>query len=200
MSEASGQDGPKRLALQAWLAATILILASPAAIAADREHGPHVHGVGRLNVAAEGARVEIELTSPGVDIVGFEHPADSAAEKAAVAEAASSLKDGAMLFVFPDDAGCRLEAADVDAPLAEAHDDHRKEHGREAGASERESEKHSEFHARYRFRCARPDRLLHLDVKLFERFPGMRELEVQAISPLGQGAQELNPRSTRLKF
>jgi Protein of unknown function (DUF2796) len=58
---------------------TLCILALfPAGIAlADeaehREHGPHVHGVAQLNVALDGNVLWIELNSPAMNIVGFEH-------------------------------------------------------------------------------------------------------------------------------
>ncbi len=39
--------------------------------------GPHMHGHGKLDMALEGNRLEMELNSPGMDIVGFEHKAHS---------------------------------------------------------------------------------------------------------------------------
>ena len=64
------------------------------------------------------------------------------------------------------------------------HDDHdHDEHeGHDHGEAD-DDEPHAEFHAHYHFHCDNPARLSHIDVKLFERFPSMRELEVQAISP-----------------
>jgi hypothetical protein len=185
MSEIHEFDRTKRAARLGSLAAAMLIFAGVAATAAERGHGAHVHGVGRLNVAAEGATVEIELISPAADIVGFEHPAETAADKAAVAAAVSSLKSGQTQFAFPEDAGCRLETADVDAPSAAGHGDEHGKHGHTAS---------------YRFRCSRPERLLHIDVKLFQHFPRIGELEVQTISPRGQSAQELKPAAARLKL
>jgi hypothetical protein len=198
MSEIHEFDRTKRAARLGSLAAAMLIFAGVAATAAERGHGAHVHGVGRLNVAAEGATVEIELISPAADIVGFEHPAETAADKAAVAAAVSSLKSGQTQFAFPEDAGCRLETADVDAPSAAGHGDEHGKHGHTA--DDHDDKTHADIRASYRFRCSRPERLLHIDVKLFQHFPRIGELEVQTISPRGQSAQELKPAAARLKL
>jgi hypothetical protein len=175
------------------LAAAALFTLPAAGFAAEQEHGAHVHGVSQLNIAAEGNAVQIELISPGADIVGFEHRADTAEDKRAVAAAVLTLKDGGALFVFPPDAGCRLAAAEVEAP-------HEDEHGHGHTGNDDKGEAHSEFHAEFRFACDRPDRLTHLDVKLFERFPGMKEIKAQVVSARGQLAQELTRESTRLRF
>ena len=195
-------DLARRLA--AWTAALWLAAAANAAAAAERDLDAHVHGVSKLNVAVEGETVQMELIAPGADIVGFEHAPESPQDKAAVTAATWTLEDGAGLFVFPREAGCRLIEAKIESGLLE--DDHAEEkaHGNEEAHGEEhageEDEAHAEFHARYRFSCARPDRLSHVDVRFFERFPSGQELEVQTISPRGQSAQELTASSMRLKF
>ena len=47
----------------------------------EKGHGAHKHGVSQLNVGVSGSKVEIELASPGVDIVGFEHKPSTAEQK-----------------------------------------------------------------------------------------------------------------------
>jgi len=174
-----------------WTCAAILAVFSAGAAAAEREHGPHVHGVGLLNLAAEGNMVEIELISPGADIVGFEHGAETQADREAVENAVTRLKAGAQLFVFPREAQCRLEEAEVESELMgdERHEGEGEAH-----------EEHAEFHARYRFFCAEPGALTHVDVGFFRQFPAARELEVQFIAARGQGGQELTPAAARLNL
>ena len=87
--------------------------------AEERVHDAHVHGVSRLNIAIEGNTVEMELLSPGANIVGFEHKAESAEDKALVARAAAVLHDGEKLFAFPSGAECRLQTAKVESALIE---------------------------------------------------------------------------------
>ena len=109
---------PVRAALRCSAAALLLAASGSVAWAAERQHGAHEHGVGQLNVAVEGEEVEIELVAPGADIVGFEHEAESDADKAAIAEATEVLADGNALFIFPAEAECKLEEAEVESGLA----------------------------------------------------------------------------------
>lgn len=64
-----------RIDWRAPVLATSLLLATSAGAAAGehREHGAHEHGVAQLNLVLEGEKLLIELASPGVNIVGFEH-------------------------------------------------------------------------------------------------------------------------------
>lgn len=210
----------RALLLSAGAVLAIQAVSPAAASAAEREHGAHVHGVSRLNVAIEGHTVLMEWIAPGADIVGFEHPAESDADKAAVQDAVHALEDATTLFVFPPEAACRLESAEVETSLLEHHDghdehhdeghddrhddehqedEHADHHEHEEG-DEHHDETHSEFEIRYGFHCDQPDRLDHIEVKVFERFPGAEEIDAQVIAPGGQTAQELTPASSRLAF
>jgi hypothetical protein len=157
--------------------------------AEHREHGPHVHGVAELNVALDGNVLWIELSSPAVNLVGFEHAPQDAEQEAAVRQATATLEDGARVFGTSPDAGCQLTEAkvttDIEQPGAEHHDDAEHEDDEHA------DEAHSEFQASWRFDCAAPDALTQLEVRLFELFPGTEEIEAQVIGRAGQTATEL---------
>ena len=75
-----------RLALTTMATLAALAATAPRAEDAHRELGAHVHGIGALNIAVQGAEVAMELHVPGSDIVGFEHEAETAEDKAALAE------------------------------------------------------------------------------------------------------------------
>lgn len=216
MTNAFHSPGSLRLLLAGLLIASIPV----ATQAAERGHDAHEHGVSAVKLAVDGDSVEIELRSPGADIVGFEHQPATEPDKAAVKKAAGILAKGADLFVPAPAAGCRLINTVVDAPGIESegmghkHDAHheqgegKQDHGHGHGhqnENHAEPEKqvedgHSEFSAIYRFHCRAIDKLTHFDVMLFDRFPAARELEVQAITPTGQIVRELKPGSTRLVF
>ena len=171
------------------------------AVGADRELDAHVHGVGTLNIAIEGNGAQLELTAPAADIVGFEHDPATDDERAAIAEAAETLEEGAALFVFPTDAGCVLEHVAVASELMEDDAHGHSSVGHEESAHDREDgAEHSEFRARYRFECAEPDALDAVTVTYFDRFPGARELDARAITPAGQTAATLTSESHRLRF
>ena len=205
MNEHRGDRDRISQRIRIYAGAAFLSVIGASDLAAEGEHGAHVHGVGQLNLVVEGSVVEIELISPGANIVGFEHEAESPEDRAAVTEAVAILEDGASLFAFPTAAGCRLGEADVESGLIESdHAEHEsgEEHAEHEGEdhAEHEDEEHAEFHARYHFDCDDPNVLSHVDVKLFDRFPATKELDVQAVSPGGQSAAELTAESARLTF
>ncbi len=129
--------------------ATLVAMAAIVSIGAPAEAAdPHQHGVGRLNVAVQGDQVEIELETSGADIVGFEQEPRTAAQKKAVQDAATALRDGAALFVFPAAAGCALKEAEVESGLlGDDHKEHGDKHGHKEHGDKHGHEKHSDKHA-----------------------------------------------------
>lgn len=192
------------------LAITIILfavfLATPLK-AAERHHHAHEHGVSTLKIAVEGPLVEMRLVSPGMDIVGFEHAPSTDTDRQAVAKAGALLAEGGTLFILSPDARCGVVNADVDHPFlssdTEKHahgDKHGHDHGEPHGHRDAADDGHSAFQAQYRFRCEDIGKLRRMDVKLFEKFPAAREIEVEAITPRGQIARDLTPASPRLDF
>jgi hypothetical protein len=172
---------------------------------AHREHGPHEHGVGSLNLVVDGSVVEIELESPAANILGFEHAPKDEAERAALDRAVLALKDGERLFGFPAEAGCRLTRSSVsstllgDEPAAAEHAEHgdspAAESDHDAG---HERETHADLDADYRFECQNAARIGPVEVRLFEAFPGTLRLRVQFATAKGQGAVELTAAGARI--
>ena len=189
----------------ALLALPFALLPLHAAQAANHEHNhahtheehasldAHEHGVASLNVALDGQTLEIQLQSPAMNLVGFEHEAKSDADKAKVAAARQHLEQPQALFALPIEAKCALQDSELDSPLfgGHAHDEH--EHADEHG--------HSDIDASYRFACANAEALQTLELgSFFGTFPGTEKLEVQLIGPSGQQGAELTPSNSRLSF
>ena len=189
----------------ALLALPFALLPLHAAQAANHEHShahaheehasldAHEHGVASLNVALDGQTLEIQLQSPAMNLVGFEHEAKSDADKAKVAAARKHLEQPQALFALPIEAKCALQDSELDSPLfgGHAHEEH--EHADEHG--------HSDIDASYRFACANAEALQTLELgSFFGTFPGTEKLEVQLIGPSGQQGAELTPRNSRLSF
>lgn len=163
-------------------AAAFAVLAASAATAHEEEHrelGAHEHGVGQVEIAIEGLTVQIELHAPGADIVGFEHAAATAEDRAAIDRAVAALARPLELFVFPKAAGCSV--AEAEAQLVGEEHGH-EEHGHEEHAGEGG---HSEFHAAYVLTCADPGAIRQIDFAYFTVFPNGRELEVQIVTDKG---------------
>ncbi len=180
----------------------------------EHEHGSlgaHEHGVGRLNAVLDGQTLELELDSPAMNLVGFEHLATTAADKAKVAAARKQLENPLALFSLPKAAGCVVSTQELNSPLFgdkpeadhddddDGDDDHATD-GKGAAAHEHHHD-HSEIHARYQLTCATPTALSNLDLsQVFKTFPATRKIQVQLIGPSGQQGVEATATAATLKF
>ena len=164
------------------------------------EHGSldaHEHGAAMLNVVLDGQVLELELESPAMNLVGFEHAAKSTADKAKVSAARSQLTQPQVLFGL--NAGdCTISKQEVESPLFAKHaDSHEHEHEHEKS----HDSEHSDIHAHYSLDCQKPEELQQLDLgELFKRFPATEKIQVQLIGPNGQQGLELTPAQPTLSF
>lgn len=162
-------------------ALTALLFCSAAAIAlprearteGSRELGAHEHGHGSLAMAVDNGQIGIELEAPGADIVGFEHPAESAEDRAAVDSAVAVLSNPLELFLLAN-ADCEVIRAEVEL-VGEHHEEHMhdddhghdedhaedddhaedEDHDEDHAHDESADESHTKFHASYLLTCAR---------------------------------------------
>ena len=180
------------------------------------QQSAHVHGIATLNLAMEGDELEIEFVSPAGNIVGFEHEAVTAAERRAIRDAIEQLRKGNELFDLPLAASCSLHVAAVEHGHREeekredghgqdaehdggdehghaseegdgTHSGHEAKHddGDEHGHASEDGDTHSEFHARYRCKC-NGSAIETIGVRLFEYWPRIEAVRVQALTPDGQ--------------
>ncbi|WP_410481356.1 DUF2796 domain-containing protein [Pseudomonas plecoglossicida] len=181
----------------------LLPLAVAYAHADDHEHdhahgtlGAHEHGVAKLNAALDGNTLELELDSPAMNLVGFEHAASSAADKAKVAAVRQQLEQPLKLFGLPAAAGCKEDQQALESPLfgdtAKAESD---------GDEHEHSHPHSDIGAHYQLTCASPEKLAQLDLApLFKAFPATQKINVQLIGPNGQKGVETTPAKAVVAF
>jgi len=169
----------------------------------DHDHahdtlGAHEHGVAKLNVVLDGNTLELELDSPAMNIVGFEHAASTDADKGKVAAARQLLEQPQKLFGLAQAAGCKDDAQELESPLFgdaahadEGADEHEHEHGHQ----------HADVNAHYQFTCATPAKLTQLDLDpLFKTFPQTQKVNVQLIGPNGQKGVEATPNKAVVAF
>lgn len=171
-----------------------------------RELDAHVHGVSTLELAVEDGTLEINLLSPGLDIVGFEYAATTDADKDAVAAAIRTLLAPENVVALPGAAGCRLIEAVAhhnggdddheedmhDHAEGEDHDhDHDHDHAEDDDHEHEENAQHSEFHANYRFSCDATNELTTIAFPFFETFPNAEEIEARYVTDTGTGAVEI---------
>ncbi len=168
------------------------------------EHGSlsaHEHGVGRLNAALDGQTLELELESPAMNLVGFEHAATSDADKAKVAAVRAQLEKPLVLFNLPKAAGCVVATQELESPLFGDKPDADDDHDEADKDGHEHHHDHSEIHAHYQLSCSAPGALKTLDLaNIFNTFPATQKIQVQLISPSGQQGVEVTAKAAALKF
>ncbi len=170
----------------------------------DHEHGSlsaHEHGVGRLNAVLDGKSLQLELESPAMNLVGFEHLATTDADKAKLAAARKQLEQPLALFSLPKAAGCVVSTQELESPLFGDKPDDDHDHATDGKGAAAHDHDHSEIHAHYQFTCATPAALKNLDLaNLFKTFPATQKIQVQLIGPSGQQGVEATAAAATLKF
>jgi len=158
------------------------------------------------------------LVSAVANIVGFEHPPRTEDQTSAVKKAMEMLKAGEILFVTSPAAESSLVTATVNTDI-EDHAEHESEstHVHDQGESGQDAEaekhghheehheadehgRHSDFKAQYHFVCKQPEKLAHMDVMLFSKFPGIEHIEVQLLTAAKQTALKLIATDNKISF
>ncbi len=158
----------------------VLLLFNPLSAAnhghEHEQHAAHVHGEARLLVAVEEKTVEMEFTSPAMNLLGFEHRPKTEEQQKQLQNVIEKLKQAELLFSLPAAANCRLTAVEVESPYDQQSGD---------------DVEHTDFSAFYHYSCPGTRQVKMLMVKLFEQFPLTETVEVQTVSSRGQKKADL---------
>lgn len=156
----------------------------------------HTHGDASLGVVLEGSTINVELETPLYNVLGFEHAAETDAQKAAVAKAESVLSDGSRLFVFNREAKCSLSSPKASLDLGLDDQDHHKDkHDDHEG--EGHDETHKDVTVEYAYECQSPRELKTITVALFEHFENLSEIDLVYLGPNTQKQAELTASNSR---
>ncbi|MFN9767069.1 MAG: DUF2796 domain-containing protein [Pseudomonadota bacterium] len=166
----------------------LLALAGSTALGIAHAGKAHEHGVARLDIAVEAARVVIELDTPLDNLVGFERAPRTDAERAAVAAAVARLRDAATLFRIDGAAGCTAGKVELaSAPL-----------GLGKAPAPAQGSAHADLEGSFEFGCTAGAQAGVVEVGLFEAFPRLKRLEVQVATPRGQAKATLRRPNARI--
>jgi len=205
------------------LLAAVILIASTTAYASEKDHkhdehkhdhheekkmvkhDAHEHGVAEMNIALIAKEIQIEISTPAYNVIGFEHKPKNKDQEEVVHKAMETLKKPATLFAFKG-ATCAVEHVDVDSPFSDAHnkekDKHAHEHhdhGEKKGAHDEDS--HSEFAMEYHFDCDASGKPVTIDAsQLFVTFPNFSKIRVQWLSSSKQGSTELTSKNKKLSI
>ncbi|KDM92545.1 zinc uptake protein ZrgA [Photobacterium galatheae] len=213
---------------QQFRAATWLLFSAATCTApawAYTQHEAHVHGQVELNMAQDGNDLLLEITAPAADVIGFEHPPETDAEKQTLTQAVQQLNHPETLLSLNASAGCQLHERQVSHTLsehAESHDhdehehhdhDHEKhsehdhddheEHGHHDHEAHKDHDhhgEHGEFSVQYTYHCDTIDQLNALTLKWFSHFPATEKVQLQAITAKGQQAATLTANQPEFRF
>lgn len=152
--------------------------------------GAHVHGLSELTIATEGKTLEVQLTSPAMNIVGFEHKATTKEELNSAENAASQLRQHDTLFVFSG-THCQHVTTSINmGALIENHDHEEHAH----------TDQHSEIIAHYQYRCENVETLSSVKVTLFESFPNIHEIHAMWVKQGQQGSKSIMFNQPVIRF
>jgi hypothetical protein len=149
---------------------------------------PHEHGVARLGVAVEAARVLIELETPLDNLLGFERAPRTDAEKARAEAAIKRLRDGAALFRIDGKAGCKLAQVTLKSAALGL------------GGTAPAAGEHADLDGSYEFTCTAGAVAGFVEVGLFEAFAGFKRIELQVSTPRGQLKATLRRPASRVQL
>ena len=152
------------------------------------EHTSHVHGLAEMAIVIENDRVNIEIKSPAMNLVGFEHKAITQKHIAAVNTAELLLSNPKKIFSFAG-AHCQLINKSIDlSPIKKEHHHVEKEHKK----SIHKQNNHSEVTAYYDYHCEKKSALSAITVTLFDLFPSLQKTYVMWATETQQGAITLS--------
>lgn len=151
----------------------------------------HVHGVASLFIVQEGNELEVELTSPAMNLLGFEHSPGNEQQRRQVSRVSAQLHNVNQVVVFSG-GQCQLLEVDIEMPAMDV--DHHTDHADHSESG------HSDVEVEYEFSCQKPETITALEVKLFEQFPALEEVDVQWIVNGQQGGKTLSPSDSRLEL
>ena len=171
----------------------------------------HVHGLSELAIVMEGEKLGIELTSPVMNLVGFEHKASSPKEILAIEYAAAMLRQQETFFLFSG-GRCNHVETSIDLPGLIESDDH--EQGHQQGSTEHKHDdeykkehkehaqknNHRDVVANYKYRCENIAQLSSIAVDFFETFPGIHKMNAMWVKSTQQGAVTLTPSHRIVEF
>ncbi|MBT7672923.1 MAG: DUF2796 domain-containing protein [Oceanospirillaceae bacterium] len=191
------------------LALASLMLTLPSVHANASELDAHEHGSANLDIAIDTSTIEMRFESPAVNIVGFEYATEDEQQLLLINKAKSNLSNFDLIYGLVGDVSCQTvkssakwvtehEAGHDDHEAGhDDHDDHEAVHDDHGEVTKAE---HAEFIAEYRLECNQLNNLAAIDVKMFEFFPAIEDLDVQVVYSQGQIKYELDANNTLIKL
>lgn len=183
---------------------TTLALSTTPALAGDNP-GAHQHGQAVLQIAVEGQAMDVMLSSPAFNLLGFEYSPRSEAEHSRQDQVRDWLSSTPLLRLT--EGNCQVTAGQIDLHddgSTEKHehaDEHEHEHEHEPHGDEHQATTtHRDVEVSQTIRCDRPIAGQEIGSPLLEQFTNLEELRVEWLSEHGQGSSELSQDNPLLRL
>jgi hypothetical protein len=162
---------------------SLVLMFGAAAAQADnhihREHGAHVHGSATLAMAFDGNQGSVEFKSPADSVLGFEHAANSAADKKKMAEVYTIFETKISEMVSLDTSlHCQFHKDKLDTVFASAN--------------------HADVIATFSLKCAKSPAGTTVKFYFQKYFPALKDVDAQFIVDNLQKSLEIKTNGTNL--
>ncbi|RTE64520.1 DUF2796 domain-containing protein [Amphritea opalescens] len=105
------------------LALMATTLAVPA-VGYERQHGSHEHGAATMQLVIEDDVLQLQIETPAMNILGFEHAPHTAEQRSIVEQATALLNNPENVVSLPAAAQCKMTLASIESSLSEQDDEH----------------------------------------------------------------------------
>jgi len=139
----------------------------------------HVHGTSEMALIIEGNTLSISFGGPLVNVLGFEHKAETPEQKQAVTDLQETLDDVSNLVAIPANAGCTALKRDVKI---------------------RNTGTHGTIAVDYDLECRDIAQVTQVSIIGFETFGGLESVDAVVITPAGQSAAGLSRGAASITF
>jgi len=182
-----------------WLIG-MLLLTGHSMAQIEREYGQHVHGEGNAEIVIENNVVTVDLSLPGINVVGFEHAPRTPDDEAAIEAALVFFRTEPWLSFSPQ-ADC--EVISINAHTHGFDDDHAHSHdddGHDHDHDDRHDHAHADFHILLTAHCQDARALRWMEVDVFTAFPGNELLRADVLAEDSAVRARLTAGQTRIQL
>ncbi|OBT16352.1 hypothetical protein A9264_11990 [Vibrio sp. UCD-FRSSP16_10] len=165
-----------------------------------RQHGAHVHGYVLFDVAQDNNDLLIDIVSPGMDVIGFEHDVNTADEAKVMANAMQILQQPNAIVSINQQAQCTVSDSTVQTFKSLPPTDVATEQNSAVHNPFVDHNTHNNFDIQYHFTCQSPQQLNQIAVHWFDHFTNSKVITVNYIGEQGQLALSLDPQHTVIHF
>ena len=160
----------------------------------------HVHGLSELTIAIENKTLEIEIISPSINLVGFEHKAKTKRDIATVKKVIKQLNNQNNVIYFSG-GNCLLIDKSID--VSSIIDEHYLKNKTHNNHDEHQHENHANHYdivSYYHYHCEKASTLTTITVNMFDHFLGINQIAARWVTEQQQGSKTLSPTKNIIKL